>query len=314
MERLLRNIYQPQNYYCLHLDTAAPDEIRVAAQAMVDCLDNVFLLTKAHSFEVDELWSYNALSAELACMEMLLHFNKWKYYITMNSQMVPMKTNHDLVSILRAINGGILVSGKAYSDVPGRKKIKTGIQTLFNQIRSDANSPLQKVKFVNGVNSIVAPREFIHFAVNDPVAKEFQKELYAITTPNNYFFSSLAHSPLLGVPGAVDGEPVEQSVTRHVRFHTTTNECPEKYVNWICLVGPFQLGDIKSDTMALYVEGVEYGYYQTIYDCLEQRHANITKHQITGTGNSHLNLHKYVTYSSVHNKVKVLPHPNNDEQ
>ena len=39
--RLLRAIYRPQNYYCLHLDKKAPAEMHQIVDNLTSCFDNV---------------------------------------------------------------------------------------------------------------------------------------------------------------------------------------------------------------------------------------------------------------------------------
>ena len=40
--RLLRAIYRPQNYYCLHLDKKAPAEMHQIVDNLTSCFDNVW--------------------------------------------------------------------------------------------------------------------------------------------------------------------------------------------------------------------------------------------------------------------------------
>ena len=54
LERLLRAIYQPQNYYCIHVDAKADQESHSLVQSLSDCLPNV---VKA-STSVDVEWGY----------------------------------------------------------------------------------------------------------------------------------------------------------------------------------------------------------------------------------------------------------------
>ena len=39
--RLLRAIYRPQNYYCLHLDKKAPAQLHQTTQRLTQCFENV---------------------------------------------------------------------------------------------------------------------------------------------------------------------------------------------------------------------------------------------------------------------------------
>lgn len=107
-ERLLRAIYQPQNYYCLHVDRSSPMNVHRAMSAVASCLPNVFIARRT----VDVVWGhYSILKAELACMEDLFKRPGWKYFINLTGQEYPLKTNLELVRILRVYNGSNDVAG-----------------------------------------------------------------------------------------------------------------------------------------------------------------------------------------------------------
>ena len=72
-ERLLRAIYRPQNYYCVHVDTRSSPTIRQAVYAIAGCFENVFVARRL----VRVKWcGFTALDADLSCMEDLLVFEK----------------------------------------------------------------------------------------------------------------------------------------------------------------------------------------------------------------------------------------------
>ena len=101
-ERLLRAIYRPHNYYCFHVDKTTNNKTRLAFQAIASCFDNVFLVPNP----VDVRWAtITVLQAELLCMHYLWSAKKWKYYINLTGQEFPLKTNLEIVKILRAMNG-----------------------------------------------------------------------------------------------------------------------------------------------------------------------------------------------------------------
>ena len=102
VERLLRAIYRPQNYYCIHVDTKASKNTSSAIRSIANCFTNVFLTSRS----VDVIWGkFSVLEPELICMEELWKYRKWKYFINLTGQEFPLKTNLDLVRILKAYNG-----------------------------------------------------------------------------------------------------------------------------------------------------------------------------------------------------------------
>lgn len=106
--RLLRAIYRPQNYYCIHVDKKAPGQLHKNMAAIASCFQNVFIA----SHSVDVVWgNFTNLEADLICMKDLWKYTDWRYFINLTGQEFPLKTNWDLVKILKAFNGSNDVSG-----------------------------------------------------------------------------------------------------------------------------------------------------------------------------------------------------------
>jgi len=114
-ERLLRAIYRPQNFYCIHVDAKSDDSIYSAMQGVASCFENVHVLTT----RVDVQWGYfSVLEPELLCMEHLWNRSAaWRYFINLTGQEFPLRTNYELVRILQAYKGANDVDGtiKRYS-------------------------------------------------------------------------------------------------------------------------------------------------------------------------------------------------------
>ncbi|GFR77814.1 beta-1,3-galactosyl-O-glycosyl-glycoprotein beta-1,6-N-acetylglucosaminyltransferase 3-like [Elysia marginata] len=108
VERLLRAIYRPQNRYCLHIDGSAKPSFFRAASSLASCFHNVHLTSQ----RVDVRWGeFSVLKPELICMRELWKYPKWKYYINLTGQEFPLKTNLEIVRILKAYRGANDVQG-----------------------------------------------------------------------------------------------------------------------------------------------------------------------------------------------------------
>ncbi|KAH3816267.1 hypothetical protein DPMN_117780 [Dreissena polymorpha] len=102
-ERLLRAIYRPQNFYCIHVDDKTSDEIFKAVVSITGCFGNVFIASQRIRVKWGKL---SVLTPELVCMEDLhRRSRKWKYFINLTGQEFPLKSNFELVKILTAFNG-----------------------------------------------------------------------------------------------------------------------------------------------------------------------------------------------------------------
>lgn len=69
-ERLLRLIYNPNNIYCIHIDTKSADNVKKAIRSIVDCFDNVFIATQ---LEYIVYAGYSRLKADINCLNDLLN-------------------------------------------------------------------------------------------------------------------------------------------------------------------------------------------------------------------------------------------------
>jgi len=108
-ERLLRAVYRPQNTYCVHIDKKSASTVHRAVAAIASCFSNVFIAPRL----VSVYWgTYTVLEPELICMEALLSYSrKWRYFINLTGQEFPLKTNWDIVKILKVLNGANNIEG-----------------------------------------------------------------------------------------------------------------------------------------------------------------------------------------------------------
>jgi hypothetical protein len=102
VEMLLRAIYQPQNYYCLHVDLKSNAKFRARLNKLAECLPNVFMSSESY----DVRWGrMSVLAADLICMkDLLTRFKSWKCWINLTGQEFPLKTNLEMVRILTSLN------------------------------------------------------------------------------------------------------------------------------------------------------------------------------------------------------------------
>ena len=132
VERLLRSVYRPQNRYCIHVDSKSDPKFFSALKSVAACFpENVHMSSR----RVDVRWgTFTVLEPELICMQDLWDMdgnttsdgdkisdrtdnshqpntqrkrtkNKFKYFINLTGQEFPLKTNYELVQILKAFKG-----------------------------------------------------------------------------------------------------------------------------------------------------------------------------------------------------------------
>ncbi|GFR63011.1 beta-1,3-galactosyl-O-glycosyl-glycoprotein beta-1,6-N-acetylglucosaminyltransferase 3-like [Elysia marginata] len=129
VERLLRSVYRPQNFYCIHVDGKSGHMFYQGVQAIASCFPGNVRVARRR---VRVFWGhFSVLEPELVCMEDLWKMDrdepvsfdnakfpaenrrngqntrrkKWKYLINLTGQEFPLKTNYELVKILKAFKG-----------------------------------------------------------------------------------------------------------------------------------------------------------------------------------------------------------------
>uniref|UniRef100_A0A3B5LAD1 Glucosaminyl (N-acetyl) transferase 3, mucin type n=1 Tax=Xiphophorus couchianus TaxID=32473 RepID=A0A3B5LAD1_9TELE len=102
-ERLLRAIYAPQNIYCIHVDKKSQPSVIDAISSIASCFPNVYMARKA---ETVVYAGWTRVQADLNCMADLYEYSaEWKYFINLCGQDFPLKTNLEMVRILRSLKG-----------------------------------------------------------------------------------------------------------------------------------------------------------------------------------------------------------------
>ena len=107
VERLLRVVYRPQNYYCIHVDSKSEKDIYNRMEYIASCFTNVFMCSVRFKVE----WgAFSVLQPEVQCMKQLLLY-RWLYFINLTGMEFPLRTNWELVQILKSLQGANLMKG-----------------------------------------------------------------------------------------------------------------------------------------------------------------------------------------------------------
>jgi len=289
-ERLLRAIYRPQNYYCIHVDRSSDAIVHATVQTIVRCFPNVFL--PATLIDV-EYTKFSSLQAELLCMRELLKFGKWKYFINLTGQEFPLQTSIALVRILKAFNGANSVEGTVIRN---------------NKERYSRAPPVpSNITLTKGAVHIVASRAYVNYVINNKTAIKFLNWVNKTDEPDETFFSSLNHSPQLRVPGSYSGWP--ESFTAEYPFMARFKNwrppgpfsypCAGKFVRSVCVFG---VGDLAllARRPELFANKFNEDFEPAAYACMEELLFNRTLDELTGR--SVFNASSYGQLSFVKNR------------
>ncbi|KAK2139755.1 hypothetical protein LSH36_1633g00022 [Paralvinella palmiformis] len=205
-------------------------------------------------------------------MQLLYNKNKdWNYLITLAGQMFPLKTNLDIVRILKSLNGS-----NAVAAVTKRRNLER-----WNHLPT----PSIPVRLVKGGCHFAVTRCFVRYVLFDKRAHQFKKWTSKTSFPDEHYFQSLSHSPKLQVPGAYTGWPENgengyEEMMRYVKWCYGGSECHGKFVRCVCIFG---VADVPrmANSHKMFVNKFYYDYEPMALTCMEQRHYQWTRTRYT---------------------------------
>ncbi|XP_056425257.1 beta-1,3-galactosyl-O-glycosyl-glycoprotein beta-1,6-N-acetylglucosaminyltransferase 3-like [Hyla sarda] len=198
-ERLLRVIYAPQNIYCVHVDGKAPVQFKAAVRAITSCFNNVFVASKLVKV-VYASWS--RVQADFNCMKDLLQSNiPWKYLLNTCGTDFPLKTNAEIVRVLKTLNGKNTMESEKPSDSKKRRweyhhEVRDGIfQTDTKKLPPPISSPM-----FSGNAYFVVSRDFVQYIFVDKRVQKLIDWVKDTYSPDEHLWATLNRMP--GVPGS----------------------------------------------------------------------------------------------------------------
>ncbi|CAJ1070116.1 beta-1%2C3-galactosyl-O-glycosyl-glycoprotein beta-1,6-N-acetylglucosaminyltransferase 4-like [Xyrichtys novacula] len=202
VERLIKAIYSPANIYCIHYDEKSPASFKSAIKSLASCLPNVFIASK---IEYVYYASFSRVQADLNCFSDLLRSEvKWKYIINLCGQDFPLRTNIELVSELKELNGANMLET---TRPPAHKKLRythhyklmeNSDLNITDQLKSP---PPHGIEIFFGSAYFVLSRDFIVYINSSAVVKDFLKWSEDTFSPDEHIWATLVRMP--GVPGEV---------------------------------------------------------------------------------------------------------------
>ncbi|KAL5016434.1 hypothetical protein ScPMuIL_006023 [Solemya velum] len=264
LERLLRAIYRPQNFYCIHIDAKIERKERAALEGIVGCFPNVFLASRS----IRVAWgSFQVLEAEMVCLRDMWRHQAWKYYINLAGQEFPLRTNYELVRILQAMDGANFV----HSSFRGAKKAKwEGAPPIPHGLRK-----------VMGAFHIVVNRGFVDYALHNQTAIALYNWCRHTKIPDEIFFNTLNHNPQLSIPGSYTGDPDDDFVKPHIsrfKIWSVMHFSCDKFIRRVCILGINQL-PVLARRPEFFANKFSLEHDPYAYDCMEELLYNQTRHQ-----------------------------------
>ncbi|XP_070194125.1 beta-1,3-galactosyl-O-glycosyl-glycoprotein beta-1,6-N-acetylglucosaminyltransferase 3-like [Littorina saxatilis] len=273
---MLRTIYRPQNSYCIHVDKKSRGPFQDAMRAVSRCLPGVFMASRL----IDVGWGgFSVLEPEIVCMQDLWNHSKtWRYFINLTGQEFPLKTNYELVKILRTYNGA--------NDIHGF--IPNG--AFQRRWRHLLPAP-HNVTVYAGAVQVTVSRAFVDFLLHDRVAQDFLNWTSRTRQPDENYFGTLNYNAQLRPPGGYRGSlamkpPLSQIKPYLTRLknwvQTSGHPCPGHMVRrQLCI---FSVLDVPwlSTRPHLFANKFYYDYSRLALGCLAEDLFNRTRDQTLG--------------------------------
>ena len=192
--RFLKAIYRPQNIYCIHYDKKSSSTFKKIFDNIAKCLNNVIIPKKIVNIVYE---CYPILEAQLSCMADLLKERKafpWKYTTTLCGKEIPLRTNREMVHLLKQMKGLPVVyahdflSGE-YSIKMHRMKIKKNICT---RTWTAQKQPVPYgLKLLKSMAYFSLTPEFTNFILNSAEGKALYQFLKPTKGPEEAFYGTL---------------------------------------------------------------------------------------------------------------------------
>ncbi|XP_030049132.1 beta-1,3-galactosyl-O-glycosyl-glycoprotein beta-1,6-N-acetylglucosaminyltransferase 4 [Microcaecilia unicolor] len=253
VERLIRAIYSPANVYCIHYDQKSSAAFKAAIESLVKCFNNVFIASKLEAVTYAHI---SRLQADLNCLSDLLNsLVQWKYAINLCGQDLPLKSNFELVSELKKLNGeNMLETGRPSSVKKERYMYQYTIKSMLEvfipmPVRTAVSKepPPHDIEMFVGSAYFVLSQAFIQYVFESPLAKKFLAWSVDTFSPDEHFWATLVRLP--GIPGEIPRAAPDvtdlQSKTRLVKWIYMEEylypPCTGTHLRSVCIYGAAEL-------------------------------------------------------------------------
>lgn len=191
-KRLFKAIYDPANFYLIHIDKKANLEIGEDVNIFLQKYPNVHILKSKNV-----VWGgYSMVQAELDGMKYLLEMNmKWDYFINLSGQDYPLKSQEIIKDFLSKNNG------KSYIKIADQKKSRPETMNRIENYFEEAEDKISEKTHARGFMKDVIPyiggqwmiltRSCCEFICNSTEVKKFEDYYLNTLIADESFFQTV---------------------------------------------------------------------------------------------------------------------------
>ena len=201
--RMLRLIYRPHNLYCIHYDLKAPSRFKQVFDNIAKCLSNVFIPSKVIKVNWGDV---TILDAQLSCASDLYKarvFVEWKYLITLCGKELPIRTNLEIIQLLKPLNG---TSALIHLDFPKKERWRVERRSYVNsqgkliQTRKRLGSIPYNLKLYKNSAYFGLTPQFVDYILHDEKANALLGFMHrGVSSAEEHFYSTLYVLPGMSI-------------------------------------------------------------------------------------------------------------------
>lgn len=194
--RFLKVIYRPHNLYCLHYDLKSSNKVKRAMENIAKCVGNVFIPKPV----LNVVWGCSTImEAQMSCMKALYNarspFYPWRYATSLCGKELPLRTNSEMVKILKRLNGSSSI--QLYS--PSKEELNErftyrftiGLDNRCHQTRTKLVPVPHNITIRKSMAYFSLTPEFIRFLFHNKTALELYEYMKGAGNPEEHYISTV---------------------------------------------------------------------------------------------------------------------------
>ncbi|MCX8532726.1 beta-1,6-N-acetylglucosaminyltransferase [Chryseobacterium luquanense] len=191
-KKLFKAIYDSSNFYLIHIDKKASQQIGEDVKNFLKDYLNVHILDSENV-----IWGgYSMVQAELDGMKYLLEMNKkWDYFINLSGQDFPLKSQEIIKNFLSKNNGKNYI--KIADQEKSRPETMNRIENYFEELEDKISDKTHKRDFMKGVipyiggQWMILTRNCCEFITNNVEVKKFEDYYLNTLIADESFFQTV---------------------------------------------------------------------------------------------------------------------------
>ena len=196
--RLLKVIYRPHNIYCIHYDIRASTDMKQLFNNLAICFDNIIIPNNI----IKVRWGHHSLmDAQMNCFSDLQanhHKYPWRYVITLCGKELPLRTNNEIVRLLKRLNGTSAICASSpprWEHIRYERKWKVDKASNYSPTKEKAGPIPYNLTMYKSMVYFALTQEFVNYVLSNTVAIALSKFLIDALIPEEHFYSTLFMNP-----------------------------------------------------------------------------------------------------------------------